>query len=64
MTKYQEITYKQRTYLNRECRLILKSLKMKDRMDILLLSANSEVSLSKEDDWQGFVQTIKNYIQG
>jgi hypothetical protein len=37
---------------------------MKDRMDILLLSANSEVSLSKEDDWQGFVQTIKNYIQG
>jgi len=42
MSKYQEITYKQRTYLNRECRLILKSMKIKDRMDIILLSANSE----------------------
>ena len=33
MTKYEEILYKQRTYLNRECRLVLKSLKIKDRMD-------------------------------
>lgn len=45
MTKYQEITYMQRTYLNRECRLILKSLKIKDRMDIFLLVANSENKL-------------------
>ena len=52
----------QRTYLNRECRLILKSLKIKDRMDIFLLVANSENKLQKEDEWQGFVQTIKNYI--
>jgi len=55
MTKYEEITYMQRTYLNRECRLVLKSFKIKERMDILLLSANSESSLAKEDDWQGFV---------
>ena len=45
MTKYQEITYMQRTYLNRESRLILKSLKIKDRMDIFLLVANSENKL-------------------
>ena len=65
MTKYIEITYRQRSYLNRECCLVVKSIGLKDRtMDIFLLTANSEAKFQKEGEWQGFVQSIKTFIHG
>ena len=46
MLKYVEIAYRQRSYLNRECCLVVKSIGLKDRtMDIFLLTANSEAIL-------------------
>lgn len=58
MSKSLEYKYNQRCQMNRECRLILKSLGMDDHFQCMILSANCSQDGDGEQ-WQGFVQTIK-----
>lgn len=64
MLKSVQNKYFQRTQLNQECRLVLKSLKVKERMDQFILTANIEDDLAQADEWLGFTQTIKNFVKG
>lgn len=63
MLKSVQNKYFQRTQLNHESRLVLKSLKMKERKDQFLLTANIEDEMAQADEWLGFTQTIKNFVK-
>lgn len=48
--------------LNREVRLIMKTLGLLKKETIFILSARKDALANEFQQWQGFVQTIRSFI--
>ena len=46
--------------MNKECRIVLKALNLLNPTDIIIISANKQ---SMDQEWSGFVQTVKSFIK-
>ena len=46
--------------MNKECRIVLKALKLLKPTDIVIISSNKS---SSDQQWSGFVQTVKSFIK-
>ena len=53
--------YTKKCELNRECRLLLKTLGSLPRFESFVLTANVFASLELQE-WQGYVQTIRSFV--
>jgi preprotein translocase subunit SecA len=64
MEKQMESDYLQKTKLTRECRFMMKTIGTTSEVrNMFILTTNSETGDNKVDEWQGFVQTVRNYLK-
>jgi hypothetical protein len=63
MNSATKITYSLRAGLNQEAYVIRKKLGFyKENMSMFLLTANSESSENGDDEWQGYIKSVKNFV--
>jgi hypothetical protein len=64
MARKMIVSYVYRTKLNREAAATLQYLSGKQfSKEMFMLTANSEAKLRDDNEWQGFVQSIKTFIK-
>jgi len=67
MSNQMKITYSMRTILNAEACVIMCDIKSRFSIkeggkSMFLLTANSEENLNHDDEWAGFINSIKKFV--
>jgi len=55
--------YKNRSSINRELRLTMKTLGWKQKMNVVTMSATCSNGGDGDNSWDGFVKTIKKFVK-
>jgi len=63
MANQEEYKYRERADMNMECFMFLKHTSELPKVNLLLIVSQSQDSQQDDDQWRGFVATLKKFIK-